>query len=242
MTARTKLDQFRGRLSLEQIAEGMTAAGKNACRLLEDAQLLFENGRYPSALALSILAIEEGGKLPILRRMVTATDDRQLVGLWKEYRSHTKKNVAWMFADLINRTGPTKLEDLRPLFAHNAEHPYILDQLKQIALYTDSLGEAQWSNPTAVVEHELAEAVLGVARYLVKADAVTVRELELWNEHMSEFADGTDMEGARRALSQWYAAMQAEGLRPQGANVMQTFVTTGLGVPRGKDRGSGDTK
>lgn len=39
-----------------------------------------------------------------------------------------------------NRTGMIKLDDLRPLFEPDAEHPYILDQLKQIAFYTDSLG------------------------------------------------------------------------------------------------------
>ncbi|WP_152551782.1 AbiV family abortive infection protein [Ralstonia pseudosolanacearum] len=56
------------------------------------------------------------------------------------YRSHTKKNVAWILLEQTNRTGMIKLDDLRPLFEPDAEHPYILDQLKQIAFYTDSLG------------------------------------------------------------------------------------------------------
>ena len=137
-----KLNQFRGRLTLEQIAEGMNAAGHNAVRLVEDAETLLVAERYPSALALVILAIEETGKPPILRRMVTSTDDMAVAELWKDYRSHTKKNVAWTFMELINSAGRTKLEDLRPLYADDAEHPYILDQLKQIAFYTDCLGKA----------------------------------------------------------------------------------------------------
>ncbi|WP_028206100.1 AbiV family abortive infection protein [Paraburkholderia nodosa] len=226
-----KIDQFRWRLTLEQIAEGMNAAAKNAIRLVEDARVLLAAERYPSALALAILAIEEAGKLSILRSMVTAKDDEQLAKLWKDYRSHTKKNVAWIFMDLINRTGTTKLDDLRPLAASDAEHPYILDQLKQIAFYTDCLGKAHWSIPTNVVDRDLVGRIITIAQVLSKASTlVTPRELQLWKQHMSHVSDGSDMEASRTALSEWYAAMQAEGLRPPGPNGMQTFVTTGLDV------------
>ena len=60
-----KLSQLQGRLTLDQIAEGMNAASKNAIRLVEDAQVLLAAERYPSALALAILAIEEARKLYI---------------------------------------------------------------------------------------------------------------------------------------------------------------------------------
>jgi hypothetical protein len=68
------------------------------------------------------------------------------------------------------------------------------------------------------------------------AEAVTPRELQLWEQHMSHVADGLDIEAARTALSKRYAAMQAEGLRPPGPNAMQTFVTTGLDITRDEER------
>lgn len=40
----------------------------NAMRLYQDAQLLFENERYPSSLALSLLSLEESGKFLIKRK------------------------------------------------------------------------------------------------------------------------------------------------------------------------------
>ena len=45
----------------------MNAARRNARRLAEDAKLLLEAGRYPTATALAVLSIEESGKMSILR-------------------------------------------------------------------------------------------------------------------------------------------------------------------------------
>lgn len=230
-----RLEQFCGPLTLEQIAEGMNAASNNAARLLSDAQVLLGAERYPSALALAVLAIEEAGKLSILRRMATTEDNGQVAKLWRAYRSHTKKNGAWIIMDLINRAGPTTLDDLRPLCASDAEHPYLLEQLKQIAFYTDSLGKAHWSIPANVIERELAERIITIAEVLATAKHVTPRELELWKQCMGQVTDDTAPEAAQIALSNWYAAMQAEGLRPAGHNVMQMFVATGIDVMRGDE-------
>jgi hypothetical protein len=49
------------------IAEHLASIRDNAFRLYEDAVLLMSNQRYPSAVALSILAIEEVGKYLMLR-------------------------------------------------------------------------------------------------------------------------------------------------------------------------------
>ena len=54
-----KLDQYRGQLSASQAAEGINSAIHNAKRLADDAEFLLKNGRYPSAVSLAILSIEE---------------------------------------------------------------------------------------------------------------------------------------------------------------------------------------
>ena len=73
--AADRLDQYRGTLSPQQIADGMNAAERNAARLLNDAELLLREERHPSATAMAILAIEEAGKNTILRQLSTAKDD-----------------------------------------------------------------------------------------------------------------------------------------------------------------------
>ena len=64
-----KLEQWKNTLAVEKIVEGMNAASSNARRLLNDASALFDLERYPSATSLAILAIEEAGKVSILREM-----------------------------------------------------------------------------------------------------------------------------------------------------------------------------
>ena len=110
-----KLDQYRGKLSPAQISEGMNAAISNAKRLAGDAELLLKERRFPSAASLAVLSIEESGKLSILRQLAVVQNDKKLIDSWKQYRSHTKKNVAWILPYLV-KGGSRKLDDLKPIF------------------------------------------------------------------------------------------------------------------------------
>jgi hypothetical protein len=66
-----------GRLNAAQIAAGMNAAEDNAARLLADAVLLLNAGRYPTAASVAILCIEEAAQVSILRRIATCKDDTE---------------------------------------------------------------------------------------------------------------------------------------------------------------------
>ena len=103
-TKTKKLSQHRGPISLAMIAEGMNSARVNARRLFEDASTLHEAGRTPSALALAILSIEESGKISILRQMVLCETEEEWRKAWKDYRSHTSKNTAWILGELAARS------------------------------------------------------------------------------------------------------------------------------------------
>ncbi len=71
-----KLDQYRGRLDAPQIAEGINAAAHTARRLAEDARLLINKRRFPTAASLAILSNEESGKASMLRRLSVAQGRR----------------------------------------------------------------------------------------------------------------------------------------------------------------------
>jgi hypothetical protein len=68
------------------------AASDNARRLAEDAQALFDRGSSATAASLAMLAVEEAGKVSILRTLLTAKSDNDLREEWKRYRRHTEKN------------------------------------------------------------------------------------------------------------------------------------------------------
>ncbi|GGO80954.1 hypothetical protein GCM10011348_18840 [Marinobacterium nitratireducens] len=73
--------------------------------------MLFESARYPSALALAILSIEESGKAFILRSLSLAHDGKELKEGWRKYRSHKDKNTHWIAVDMMLE-GAKSLSDL----------------------------------------------------------------------------------------------------------------------------------
>lgn len=222
-----KLQSYKGRLRFTQIAEGMTAASENAARLAQDAKLLLDAERLPTACSLAALSIEESGKVSILRAMSLARDDNELKEEWKRYRSHTNKNVQWIFPQLVAE-GARKIDDLRPLFDKDAEHPYLLDQVKQLGFYTDCLGnKAHWSIPDEVIDGELADQLVSTAELLSSASPTSEREIELWVDHVGP-AWKRDLNWMKRAVADWYESMQREGLKPEGENAMEKFLHDGI--------------
>jgi AbiV family abortive infection protein len=227
-----RLDAYCGPLSAAQIAAGMNAAAKNARRLAEDAATLLALGRFPTAASLAILAIEEVGKIPILHGLALATSHVAIARAWKDYRSHTRKNVLWLLPQLVAQ-GARKLDDLRPLFDEASDHPFLLDQIKQLGFYTDCLGRAHWATPTDLGE-ELARALVQTARIFAGTDREhTEREVELWIEYMGPvWKKGCAVH--EEGLVNWYAAMQRAGLAPRGPNGIEQFIRRGL-----EEKGSG---
>lgn len=222
-----KLPSYKGKLSFAQIAEGMTAASENAARLAQDAKLLFDAGRLPSACSLAALSIEESGKVSILRAMSLARDDNELKEEWERYRFHTNKNVQWIFPQLVAE-GARNLADFRPLFDKGAKHPYLLDQVKQLGFYTDCLGnKGHWSTPNEVIDGELADQLVSTAELLSSASPTSEREIELWVKHVGPVWK-KDLNSMKRAVASWYEVMQREGLKPGGENGIEKFLHGGI--------------
>lgn len=224
--SRKKLEQYKGMLTAEKATEGMNCALKNARRLISDAKLLYDAGRYPSSTALAILAIEEAGKVGILRGVALCRSESELKMFWRDYRTHTSKNRLWRFPELVTK-GANKIDDFSQLFNESSEHSFILDNLKQVSFYTDCLGDAHWSLPENVVEKDLAEQFIKIAEIVTPKDDVTIREIELWIENMGPVWN-VSFEGMKKALVKWFDDMQKEGIYPEGQNDMIAFVTSGL--------------
>jgi AbiV family abortive infection protein len=203
----------------------MNAATANARRLAQDARALFSNERFPSAASLAALSIEESGKVVILRRFLTAGPD-DIKSLWKEYRSHTKKNINWILPQLAAQ-GARRLEDFRLIVDDSSDHPRVLDATKQIGFYTDCFNQAHWSVPAEVIDRELAKGLVTAAEVLAPERVVAVLELELWAKHMKPVWN-KKVEWMQQALVNWYSDMQAAGLAPAGMNVMSAFIREGL--------------
>ncbi len=225
--AKKRLDQYKGRLSAAQIADGMNAALDNAKRLADAAALLLQKENYALAASIASLSIEESGKLTVLRSLAVARNDQEVVQCWREYRSHTKKNRLWPFFQMFAE-GARRLDDFGPLLDEKAEHPFLLDQVKQIGFYTDCLGKAHWSVPADVIKEDLATVLVTTAALFAKCSHVTKAEIDLWVKHVGPVWRGPK-EHMEHGLSQWYKEMQEQGLAEKGANAMEEFILRGVG-------------
>lgn len=217
-----RLPQHRSQLTPAQVAEGMTRALQNAERLAEDAKMLLKAGRIPSAVALAALSIEESGKVPILRQMATACGEKEWIELWKAYRSHTKKNTLWIFGDLV-QNGARTLDELRPLVDPDSDHPDILDQLKQLSIYTDCFKNAKWSSPIEADLHATAPYLVKLAQILGRPKNVTVDEVQLWQKYVLPVKDAP-MAIQKEAVAAWFHEMTLLGLSEALPEEVEAFL------------------
>lgn len=202
-------NEYRGTLTPAMAAAGINVARKNAKRLVSDAQLLLDAGRFPTAAALAALAIEESGKVTIIREIVLATSQDQLKAAWKKYRDHRSKNGLWILPALAAQ-GARKLTDFAVTVDRDAEHTAYLNSLKQIGFYSDCYGKnGAWSEPDVVIDEDLAKKIVDIALIFAKSSEASVRELEPWKEHLGPVWGTPE---APYALLRWSDAMHREGL------------------------------
>jgi AbiV family abortive infection protein len=217
----SQVTQYRGALTPEQASEGIALARANASRLIADAELLLDADRHPSAIALAILAIEELGKVQIIKMIVLHSEEAALKKSWREYRSHRAKNVQWIIPSLA-AGGARTLIDLKPATDIEGEHTAMLDTIKQLAFYTDCLNASpHWSAPVDVIDPEFAESIIAVAKLLNRDRVTEVKELELWVELFGPYYDKP---GMVEALLRFQQRMVDEGLTDTPVATMEAFV------------------
>jgi len=207
------LEQYAGRLTTDQAAQAIQAALQTARELLEDAHILLQKDRWARAAALSILAIEEAGKVPIVREILLAPNPDDLKIAWRSYRSHTKKNVVHIFPVMAKR-GAKKLEDFRTIYHDNVEDVHSLDVVKQLAFYSDCCGKCHWSLPESAVSGDLAKSIFALAKLVLGRGAgsfTTKAELDLWIKHLGPVWKH-DMNKMQKALLACYVEAQEKGV------------------------------
>ena len=172
------LQQFKGRLTPAQAAYGINAAVANAKRLAEDAKLLLEAKRYPSASSLAILSLEELGKRAILRELLTAPSDVEVQDCWRRYRRHTQKNYLALLPDRL-RGGAKHLHEFRDLFLECGEaQRTTVDAIKQLGFYTDCCGSVHWATPPEVVNEKVASELVSLVWALSESKESLPRKLD----------------------------------------------------------------
>ncbi len=148
------------------LARGSVAAARNACGLVEDAELLSRAGRLPRAYSLAGLAVEEVGKADGLAALAAMPENlraRAPVGRMLEW--HQWKLVAGMVIAAVPFSAPgvaTKFVTMPPSevaeILDNAQaSAEDMDRLKQRGLYVDVDRSGLIREPSEVTAAEVRE-------------------------------------------------------------------------------------
>jgi len=187
-------NQFSSVISVKEAAEGISVTLLNAKELFRDAEILFENGRNPRAIALAILSIEEYGKIEKIKELLLSK--QKIASLWRDLRSHKSKNYFWLFP-LLKNMGITNYELITSLSSPGSNSVKFLDQLKQICFYTEAIENENgkgclWWLPSDITDADLAKFYLETARVVVYDDGIhwTEGALRVYIEY-NYYKDGT---------------------------------------------------
>ncbi|MDQ5934162.1 MAG: hypothetical protein QG574_1460 [Cyanobacteriota bacterium erpe_2018_sw_21hr_WHONDRS-SW48-000092_B_bin.40] len=190
---------YNGNLTDKQIAEGINACKKNGRQLVSDAQILYDHKRYSSAIALAILAIEEFGKEPILRKFAGIAAGDSTSKLWNQLRSHKDKNSHWKITDFLKEGLAKGVEELFDLTEDpNSNETDKLDALKQNSFYSRFTPRNGWEVPNASKADaqrmiEIAENSGGLLPEVTEEQITELRALlngpDLSRETMKVFTD-----------------------------------------------------
>jgi AbiV family abortive infection protein len=182
-----------------------------------------EHGRWPSALALAILSIEESGKEPLIRHILTTPPGRLRAEAWQAFADHRAKNVMAAFGDFFKQ-GARTLDDFQALIRSDSPHARQIEELKQSATYVAAT-DGIWPEPTEVITEEVARRMVETAERRVALPEWSADHYRIWKKHVAP-ALGIGDEAARAAIVAAYAEMAELGLvSNDDAAGMAAFVT-----------------
>lgn len=215
------------RNSLDFVADAFRACWANAQDLVTEAKLLFDHGHKARALSLSVLALEEIGKLFCADGLLFARpDDHRAKAFAKSLKSHTAKLSALELLPLllknISSVDPRYSTEKRFMQAvvisakdlkdrGNAVFDLLggegfskLDHWKQVGFYSQPL-ENGFITPNDAVKSEIAEAV-----FMLAWRATTTLDFLLKDGNLKRYIDGAREVRAKMSEEQ-HAAMSAAG-------------------------------
>jgi AbiV family abortive infection protein len=211
------MQQYRGQLTNEEIAEGYNLAVRNAKRLADDAESLLSRGRYLSAITLAILAIEEEGKTGLFTVLALAESNEEVREFWKSYRRHTAKNRHLSFLKAYGQNVGVYTATEEAL--GNDSEAAGIDSLKQLSIYTDCLREKEWHSPDMIpleYQQQLATGLVSICGHFSYCE-IAKEQLEVYAQHLIR-VKGASQEIAEHALVECLKELQSRGMIPSRAN------------------------
>jgi AbiV family abortive infection protein len=163
--------RFNDSITVPEIAAGMDATVSNMESLVAAARCLIAAGSFGPAFGLSVMSLEESGKLHSLRTMCQrgGIPGIKRGQLWKAFRSHAYKSAS----GLMDTYGDDVRDDVQTIFELAVHHEATagdVEAARQWSLYVDFEGDArEWILPFEFDEGSARSALAQAAAALQRA-------------------------------------------------------------------------
>ncbi len=193
----TLFKKYNGKLTIEQISEGIYFCIENASNIFGDAYILMKANRYPRALSLLILAIQEAGKVNILKNMIMISTKNQKLWKkeWKNFRRHETKDFFGHDIETSSEFSDSPGEYFwqHLLYKANNSVPE-REKVRQLGLYIDYIaGDKKWWSPNEInrkmvkmIESE-ATKILCKLQMQKKIGFFSAKSLKIYREEFIDF-------------------------------------------------------
>ncbi len=225
---RLKEIQHWGSLSVEKVAEGVNVAFRNAQELYDEAEILFQHGRFARAASLAVLSIEEVGKVFLLPLLLTTTNQKDLRLIWKGYRNHKHKNNHVHLQMTKGAQQPITRHSIPPL-ASSDRWSDGMEDLKQIGFYTDCTYTKDWGIPSDAIKKAGAAQVMKIAsNSLTKYHGLdsfgSFPFLQIWSKHARGIMDMNEDQKHAAFIAVFDEAEKASLIEPGSREAMEAFL------------------
>jgi len=151
-------------INISEIEEARVKILDNASELIEEAELLFSNGKYARAYSLAHLACEEMAKIPMIVRAATETLRGKRFDwskLNRRLKSHAEKIKGILLIDYILDPEIENDIDIKR-FKESLKMIPFYNMLKNYSLYT-SLIDDTFHKPSELISADLSMGLLKLA-------------------------------------------------------------------------------
>jgi AbiV family abortive infection protein len=208
---------FTGPLSVTSAIKGAQLLQENAARLTEDAKLLLQAKRYPSAAMMAVMALNELSRIfhPLI--LASLRTPKQLVAGWKQFRSN-RHDFAWsIFQRRIDWLVAGAMSD--------QEVNDMLSFISALGSGAEYIAPGLWIDPNELITAELAASIVGTAELFCKK-TVKPRSMEIWMETVGSLPRNATIEVA---LKKYQAMLESEGLAQESYAI--DFAARGIVQP-----------
>jgi AbiV family abortive infection protein len=188
------------------LAQGAAAAARNACGLVQDAELLSGAGRLARAYSLAGLAVEEVGKAGSLATLAAMPENvKAQAPVGRLLAWHQLKLVKGMVAAAVpfseagraTRFATMPSGDLARILDNAQTFAEDMDRLKQRGLYVDVDRSGHVREPSEVTVAEVGEQLDRARRAVSSADVLLDPGAPGWLAH----PEGDEVEFSRAMVS-----------------------------------------